>query len=549
MSKRILGFMLGMLMLMLLPLAAQAAGLSILYVQPVACEGKAPTAVHWHKKNDTTYYLYLPAGMDTNEVRLCFEGPETITLEDVTLRSGDTTTLIQPGEKLEIRWNKKKAVLHVMQSANLNALFITTESGSMKEIHADKEHRENGHFVLLSPEGETTLDLPLDEIKGRGNSSFQYKKKPYQIKFDKKVDLLGMGKAKKWILLTNYIDNSLLRNRIGFEVCRYVGFENSCQNAFVDLYLNHEYAGNYLLTEKMEIGENRIDIADLEGATEDANEKDLDEYEKGGRRSYKKNTRKYWEIPNDPEDITGGYLLELEMPKRYPGEASGIVTRRGQPVVIKEPEYASKAQVDYIGNLLQEFEDAIFADDGVNPDTGKHYSEYIDKESYVTKYLLEEVLKNYDSNRTSQYFYKPADSQSPLLYAAPVWDFDQSLDNYGMNGSKVFLTSTRSVSFYWFPQACQIPDFMERAKEIYQQKFIPAMEILLGKKEACGNLRSIRDYEQEIAASAAMNFSRWGNIKTPDRYVSAGATFDESIDYLELFLERRMENCNKRWLK
>ncbi|MBQ8537825.1 MAG: hypothetical protein IJ461_10540, partial [Clostridia bacterium] len=101
------------------------------------------------------------------------------------------TRLIQPGAELTLRWNKEKVTLRVMQSANLNALFITTESGSMQGIHADKNYREAGHFVMLSPEGETALDVPLDEIKGRGNATFRYKKKPYQIKFEEKIDLLA----------------------------------------------------------------------------------------------------------------------------------------------------------------------------------------------------------------------------------------------------------------------------------------------------------------------------------------------------------------------
>jgi len=535
------------LLLIALPAICQAAGLTSFYVQPAGSEGKAATAVHWFKKNSSTYDLYLPAGMDTSSLQVCFEGVDDLQINGESFTTGQTTDLFVPGTEVKVKWGKKSVTLNVMKSANLNALFITTESGDMKAIHGDKEHRESGHFVMLSPDGDVALDLPLDEIKGRGNSSFRYPKKPYQIKFEKKVDLLGMGKAKKWILLTNYIDNSLLRNRIGFEVSRAVGFEATCENEFVDLYLNHEYAGNYLLTEKMEIGENRIDITDLEEATEEVNESDLDTYAKAGRRGYKKNTRKYWEIPNDPADITGGYLLELELTNRYPQEASGIVTQRGQPVVIKEPEYASQAQVNYIGDLLQEFEDAIFADDGINPQTGKHYYEYIDKESYVTKYLIEEVLKNYDANRTSQYFYKDVDSKSKLLYSAPVWDFDQSLDNYGMNGSKIFLASNKSTSFHWFPQAYEIPDFRQRVEELYKEKFVTAINILIGSGGTLGELRSIDSYVEEIEASAAMNFRRWGYIESPDRYVSAGKTFEESTAYLKTFLTRRLENCNKRW--
>jgi len=534
------------LILLLWPALAGAEKLSSLYVQPAGEEGKSARAVEVYKKNSSNYYFFLPAGVDASALQICFEGPQSITLGETSYASGDTTDQLVPGETLVMKWGKERAKLHVMQSENIPALFIATETGSLDAIHESKSVKEPGAALMLLADGSAALDMKLDHIKTRGNASFQYQKKAYQIKLEKKTDVLGMGEDKTWILLSNYIDNSLMRNRIAFNLGLAVGMENTSRSAFVDLYINHQYLGNYLLCEKVEIDEGRIEIFNLEEATEALNDKKLSEYESAGLRAYKAGTSMSWQIPHEPEDITGGYLLELELTYRYDDEPSGFVTKRGQPVVIKSPEYASEAQVDYISTLMQELEDALFATDGVNPDTGKHYSEYIDKDSYVTKFLIEEVLKNYDSNRTSQYFYKPADEQSTLLYAGPPWDFDQAMDNYGAQGPKVYLTSTSSTDFHWFPHAYRIDDFRLSAIETYRERFVPVLRAMLGETEMEG-VASIQEEAEMIAASAKMNFTRWGYIKTPERYTKAGATFEKSLEYLQRFLTRRMEALEERW--
>ena len=96
--------------------------------------------------------------------------------------------------------------------------------------------------------------------------------------------------------------------------------------------------------------------------------------------------------------------MELELGSRYPNEASGFVTKRSQPVILKSPEYASQAQIEYISGYWQEMEDALYSDTGYNS-LGKHYSEYIDTLSYARQYLIEEWSGDWDAGITSNYFY------------------------------------------------------------------------------------------------------------------------------------------------
>ena len=85
-------------------------------------------------------------------------------------------------------------------------------------------------------------------IKIRGNSTSELSKKPYNFKLDKKTNVLGVGKSKKWCLLANYLDPTLLRNKIALDFAQRAGVEVYCKSTFVDVYINGELQGNYLLT-------------------------------------------------------------------------------------------------------------------------------------------------------------------------------------------------------------------------------------------------------------------------------------------------------------
>lgn len=549
------------------PLAAQAAKVTDLWVTGAVYEsdqsaGNAENmqddAIHWwYSSKSRKYYLFLPAGADLSRMRIWFKSTaESIDAGGKIIVSGDPADFLKPGTEITVDAGNSYT-LSVMQSAKVPAMFISTESGSLNKIHSSKDYKETGKMVLLSPDGTLLYQGPLDQIKGRGNSTFVYPKKPYQIKLKEAADLCDMGKARTWILLANYEDNSLLRNKIAFAMAQAAGMDYTSRSQAVDLYINNNYLGSYLLCEKVEIGDTRVDITDLEKATEEVNEKPLEEFRSYGRDKQLAGRSKGFQIPNNPEDITGGYLLELEKPHRYTPEVSGFKTRKGLPVVIKEPEHVSEAQAGYISSIIQTFESAIFSEDGTDAKSGKHYTELVDMDSLVKKYIMEEISKNFDGNRTSFFLYKPTDDESKKLFIGPVWDYDIAFGNFENERAKSlklpngFITNAdRGMSYYWFPELYEHEDFYEQVVKIYRANFAPAIRILLGlDKDPAGELLSLDEYAAGMEASAAMNFSRWQVFNASNRTIKTGKDYKENIAYLKNFLSGRMAFLDENWVE
>lgn len=552
--------------LLILFLCAAPAALGEAELQVYATAGEAltvedsdmvvPTAVRWwYAEQERMYYLFMPS--HTNALRLWVQGAQDVTLDGQPLTYGADTTVLLSGNPATLTIGKRSYTVCAMRSAGVPSMCITTESGSLAYIHRRKGNQETGTLCMADSIGNTLYDGALTHIKGRGNATFVLNKKPYQIKLEKGTDLCGMGKAKTWILLAEYRDNSLLRNRIAFDMARAVGLAYTSQAQTVDLYINNDYLGAYLLCEKVEIGDTRIDIDDLGKATEAVNDSELDTYPRYGYNSYRLGTQKGYAIPSDPADITGGYLVEMDYKMRYDEETTGFVTLKGQAVVVKEPEAASKQQISYIADFFQGFENAIRAQDGIDVKSGKHYTAFVDMQSLVRKYLLEEVLKNRDANRSSLYFYKPVDAQSTIAFAGPAWDYDASMGNYATRvGDKGLLPEYFAVNndqgenFYIFPQLYAHADFRQAVAESFYRDFVPALEVLLGiRADATGTLKSIQALADEIKASADMNFVRWPVFNIKARIAQTGADYQANIDYLYHFLTGRMAWLSTQWQK
>ena len=554
------------LLILLLPAVALASGISDLWVTGVVenavYEGAEDEALPmdalrwWYSSKSKTYYLFLPSGADVAHMRIWFKSTdESIQIGEKEVKNGDSAAFLVPGATT-VQLGSKRYKLMVLQSKDVPAMFISTESKSLKRIHQSKKNQETGTLLMVQPDGRKEYSGDLDQIKGRGSSSFSYPKKSYQIKLTKSTGLCGMEKSRTWLLLGNYKDNSLLRNKIAFVMAEAVGLAyTSCAQA-VDLYVNNDYLGAYLLCEKVEIKDSRIDVYDLEEATEALNEKPLEEYPAYGTDKQFGGRSKGFQIPNNPVDITGGYLLELEKPHRYVNEVSGFKTKKGLPVVIKEPEYASREQAEYAKTLIQSFENAIFSDDGIDPVTGKAYYELADMDSLVKKYVMEEVVKNFDANRTSFYLYKPEDATSTRFFAGPVWDYDIAFGNFAKKKSNAlaiptgfYANSDRAMPYYWLPQLYSKPDFYAKAMTTYHEAFVPTIKALLGiEKDTTGKVLSIDEYAKEVEASAAMNFSRWQVFNTSERHVKTGEDYPENIAYLKDFLQKRMDFLNENWV-
>lgn len=312
----------------------------------------------------------------------------------------------------------------------LPSLHITMTSLQLDSILAERDNKVSAYALLTDAGGDTLFEGNLAHIKTRGNTTYKEDKKPFTIKFQKKQAFLGLNRGKTFVLLANACDESHIRNAIAFDLARAMGISTP-RYSYLSLYINNTYWGLYQITNKIDVGKDALDITDLEKRNERCNSKPLNEYEwYGSGRKKQLIQRMGVLLDNDPDDITGGYLLDNSGPyPPYQRSLSGFVSNAEDHIRILSPEYASPREVDYIASLYNEMESAVLASDGICPTTGRHYSEYLDEESFARYYLLNELLLNWDGGWSSFYMYKDSDVNDPKFYAGPAWDYDRTLDN------------------------------------------------------------------------------------------------------------------------
>ncbi|MBR1606491.1 MAG: CotH kinase family protein [Clostridia bacterium] len=563
MRKHFVYFLLAFLLL--IPLGAQAKEINRLYVWDGAvdmpADGSLPAgAIQWYARSGIRY-LFLPSGMDASSLRVHFTGADSFTVGDKLVGNNAVTDVFVPGETVTITNGNNSYKVCVLQSANAASVYIRTQSGSIEKISESKRNHEAGSVLIMDENGQNNFRNDFEYIRVRGNYSFYPYKKSFHIRLNDGASILGMPSAKTWLLIASYADNSMLRNPLTFDLAAAAGMAYTSQYKFADVYVNTIYYGTYILCEKVQVNKNRVAVEDLEKATEKLNPKDLSSYKRLGTNAYQRNTSKYYDIPSDPEDITGGYLLQLELKDRYTSSASGFVTGHGQAVVMKSPEYTSKAQMQYIKGLVQSFENAVWAEDGIDPDTGRHYSEIADMSSLVGKYLIEEITKNVDGNKSSFYLYKYSDSVSDKLYFGPVWDYDIAYGNYTasyykerhlQSGEGLMTAIDDYERFYWYPQLYKHADFVEAVKQAYRERFRPCLLVILGLAEPgedMGDLKPLADYARLLSPAATLNFTRWRTFNASEFPVKTGADFEENIAYLQSFLTDRLNYLDSLWLE
>lgn len=356
-----------------------------------------------------------------------------------------------------------------------------------------------------------------------------------------------MGKAKKWLLIANAFDDTLVRNASAFFIAELLKLPYTPKFQYVDVYINGNFVGNYLLSEKVEIGKNRVNIRNLEkevvSLNKNCNLADTDFFMEQQGRLF---STKGYHIEKEPEDISGGYLLELETSDRYGLEASGFLTSRMQPVVFASPKYASYNQVSYIAGLYQDFEDAVFSADGSSPYTGKMYYEYIDVDSFARKYLLEELVKNLDASFTSQYIYKYDDSISSKFYAGPCWDYDKSIAASGITEDGINLNDPKGLyaavqekeSDIWYA-LYQHKDFRKTVAAIFFKELEPHLK---------NNYEKISfEYSKNIRSSNDCNMIRWNTFPQAATIAEKKILYNTKVLELADFIDKRLDFLKSEW--
>jgi hypothetical protein len=350
-----------------------------------------------------------------------------------------------------------------------------------------KETYIKGSFAL-SGTGLTTASGTL-EVRGRGNSTWGWPKKPYRLKLTTATSLLGMPANKHWVLLANHADKTLMRNDIAFMFSNSLGLEYTVRNQYVELNLNGVYQGVYQLVEHIRVDKNRVNIPELKVADTTA------------------------------DKVSGGYLLEVDFrhSKQWcvgntwdsfcvNGENTLLKTdyciessHGMQPFCVDTPDTlvddAWIAQRDYITKYIQDTEAALFGPSFKDPDTG--YAAYLDIDSVINYFLVNELLRNVDGAVSSFYMYKKRDGK---LFFGPVWDFDLSMGNAGYDNAN------NPVGWHihdkpWFDRLFQDPAFTAKVKARWQTL------------KAEGKVQQLLDYAQARATwldkQQKKNFSVW----------------------------------------
>ena len=543
--------------LVLVPVCCHAAGLSDLRVSCSQAESMDDVrSVSWYTQPSgrNERYIFLPAEADASDLRIWLKGAESVTVDGVEVRSGDAIALV-PGTTVKVASGKKTYNAHVMQAGQQGSVYLALESGTLTKV--DREQVVNGTALVVGADGNVYTDQAMPSFRMRGNGSAYMVKKSYQMKLESKADLFGMGKSKTWLLISNYKDWSNVRNMLVYEMARYAGLAYTPECVYVNVYIDHEYRGLYLLSEKLQVSSSRIDLDDLQKEMEEVNSEPLSSYPTVEQTHLAAAGKGRWQdIPNDPEDITGTYLMKIELNKRFSYrkylDEPAYSTKRKISFLFKEPKYMSKTEYTYITSLLQSLEDAIFADDGVDPTTGKHYTEIADFDSLVLKYMLEEVSANYDGSLCSQYFYKPKDSVSEKIYAGPAWDYDSSWGAYLPNGQSKKMMNSLFVAgekhYAWWAALYRRSEFAAAVKEKWKTTYSHAMAIILGEeKDPTGTLQSIDELVEEIAASNEMDYIKWPYHRTSGNKCYGGKEFSDNLNYLRQIVTMRRDYLKSVW--
>ena len=389
------------------------------------------------------------------------------------------------------------------QGSALPSFYISLPTEQLDSIFNDRDKEVPAQALLISTENDTLFDDYLEHIETRGNTSFiAGPKKSFTIKLPKKQSWLGLDKSQHFVLLANAFDESHLRNAIAFDLAHNVGLP-APQYTYLSLYINEEYKGLYQMTNKIEVNKHTLNLTNLDKLNKQANPRPLKEYAHFRDSSdIQILQRKGVLLENNPEDISGGYLLDISGSNWvYHKSISGFASEAGELIRIRSPKYASPEEVNYIATYYNQMESAIISNDGYNQKTNKHYSEYIDIESFALVYLVNELLLNQDGGLSSLYLYKDSDSIDSKLHAGPIWDFDRSIGN--TTGSDLELIMPNELFFNVKHGKTKEPhslgifyylwkhdDFQEVVKKLYYKSISPSCH----KYMESGSIDSLVDY-------------------------------------------------------
>jgi hypothetical protein len=418
-------------------------------------------------------------------LKALFEADGEVTVEDQPQSSGNTPnnfrqdvvyTVITPGHAA----NYYTVVFESPQTTGLPVIKIDTQGGAAINTKTTYVQTNIALFDPNNPANNFASSGYKDRIRGRGNATWDYAKKPYKIKLDKKTDILGMGSDKDWVLLANYCDKTLLRTAIAFKTSELLAFPWTPKAHFVEVFLNDQYLGNYQIVEGIKQDSNRVNI---------------------------------------PKDT--GFIIERD--GYYKQEPIWFETDNVIGYSFKHPDADDLTESDpqyiYIKDYMNEFEEVLASPSFADPDEG--YQKYIDIDSWVRWFLFQNIIANMDTN---PYLTKDDSTANSKLKMGPVWDFEWSLGIGWYDGPRP------RPADYW---VCN-EEWWYYSKLLTDSVFVGKLQNMWntsknGIKE--GILQYIEEARAEIIKSQEVNFRRWNimNIRVSVGGIPLGS-FGAEVD-------------------
>lgn len=395
----------------------------------------------------------------------------------------------------------------------LNEVKITADMGIIYNGEGQRNYVNNDYNNYNGKIG----------IEHRGSSSQSFPKKSYAFETrdensaNLNVSLLGMPDENDWILYGPYSDKSLIRNAIIFKLSNDIGCY-ATRTKFVELVLNGDYRGVYVLMEKIKRDKNRVNISNLR--------------------------------PEDIEgdQLTGGYIIKIDkiagaqvdgwtspFPP-YPGTNNRIYYQYHYP----QPNDINQPQKTYIQNHIHQWETILYGTKYKELFDG--YYDWINMDSFVDHLILNEAARNVDAYRLSAFLYKDKNSKDSLIYAGPIWDFNLGFGNadyydaWKPNGWQLYIIIPWD-SFptpFWWTKIFEDNFFQNRLKYRWAQ----LRKNMFSGERISGIIDSLTSLLDE---ASARNFQRWNILGTyvwPNYFI--GSTYNEEINYLKNWITERL---------
>ncbi len=491
-------------------------GYGALYAHATLGGSSKETWQRWHKDiqgvnyEEGVRYFFLPSTADDNRIEIYNNYNVSVSIGDVTIEPY-TSAFIDYKEGEAITAIREKGTAYernytfVVYKSDADAsVYINDTTNSYKDYKGKTQNTDLWSFLVQNKENSVsdsacsivdengTLDTTLKKLKGRGNTNWkETDKKPFNLTFYDKTNIGGVV-DKKFSFVSNAKDSTLIRNSIMYDLAYNVGSPYASDQSFVDFFVNGVYRGSYIACQKIDLGKNSV--VSLKDTSDDV-------------------------------DTGFNFLVEVDV-WNYKSDVN-FVSDKGYHVVLKTPDLddydetdpSMKAKYDYIKTTYQKLEDALYK--GTLADIEK----ICDLDSLASQYLLQEFGKNCDGGYTSTFF--TYNAEEDMFYAAPLWDCDSDLGAVdcvrdGCSTSTIDHTGwitrlakyERTVNplgqaFYVKGTNSIGKTFEDICIEMWQDKFLPMIDVILGKTTADGRLKSIDEYASSIEKSAYINYIMW----------------------------------------